>query len=107
MKLQLSNSTGSELNRWTDSGAVKNWAKTVNMFTRLLQTVLSFKINLLTNFQIGGQLEDKLSNWRTWRTNCQIGGHPPDWRTVVLYDFNLPGHYKIDMQVKISEKAHI
>ena len=55
------------------------------MFTRLLQTVLSFKINLSTNFQIGGQLEDKLSNWRTWRTNCQIGGRPPEWRTVVLY----------------------
>ena len=26
-----------------------------------------------------------MSNWRTWRTNCQIGGRPPEWRTVVLY----------------------
>ena len=47
MKLQLSNSTGSELNRWTDSGAAKSWAKTLNMFTRLQQTVLSFKINVV------------------------------------------------------------
>ena len=68
MKLQLSNLTCSELNRWTDSGAAKSWDKTLNMFTRLQQTVLSFKINLLTNFEIGGlivKLEDKLSNWRT------------------------------------------
>ena len=56
------------------------------MFTKLLQTVLSFNIYLSTNFQIGGQLEDRLPNWRTWRTNCQIGGRPPERRTVVLYD---------------------
>jgi hypothetical protein len=39
-------------------------------------------------FSKGGQLEDKSSNWRTWRTNCHIGGRPPDWRTFVLYATN-------------------
>ena len=43
------------------------------------------KCQIEQRFQKGEQLEDKLSNWRTWRTNCQIGGRPPDWMTFVLY----------------------
>ena len=70
------------------------------MFTRLLQTVLSFKINLSTNFQIGGQLEDKLSNWRT---NCQIGGQIVKLEDVLLSGGQL---YSMEPNLRPSPIQH-